>query len=445
MEPEEIEKREFLVSLRGYDRDEVNAFLKEIAEEVRQLNASAAVVTSPQPPPPASDAYKKVGEETSKILVAAEQVAQEIKSNAQREAAEILTDGRHEAASLQRATEEKRRQAEEDMRGLQEARGLLATQLEDVRRRLDETLSRLAATAPPATKPAAPKPKLATPPIATSVTAELRREVREAKVTAPAPVPLAEVLEEVRRDREVGQRQLKEALQGVSATTSEPSKVGIEPLAERSERLKDSPELVARRMKRILQEDQNDLLDRIRTKRGKGTAQDNMPSLDEQAGRFNSGLGEILGKAFSEGRLAAGASEPGDPSKTIVTLIAKQVVNPLRAEITRTVEAGISASDTPTAIAERSSDVFRVWKGVRTELLGEGMTYSAYHHGLMDAWKDQGTAQKRWVVSADERECPHDVCRGNAAVEGVAVGAPFPSGHLVPPAHGGCTCTIDGP
>lgn len=37
--PEEIQSREFLVSLRGYDRDEVHAFLDEVAEAFSQLLA----------------------------------------------------------------------------------------------------------------------------------------------------------------------------------------------------------------------------------------------------------------------------------------------------------------------------------------------------------------------------------------------------------------------
>ena len=33
-------------------------------------------------------------------------------------------------------------------------------------------------------------------------------------------------------------------------------------------------------------------------------------------------------------------------------------------------------------------------------------------------------------------------CRANAAAGVVGVDVSFPSGHLAPPAHGGCTCTV---
>jgi DivIVA domain-containing protein len=35
--PEELESERFLVALRGYDKDEVDAFLKEVATDQRQL------------------------------------------------------------------------------------------------------------------------------------------------------------------------------------------------------------------------------------------------------------------------------------------------------------------------------------------------------------------------------------------------------------------------
>jgi hypothetical protein len=117
------------------------------------------------------------------------------------------------------------------------------------------------------------------------------------------------------------------------------------------------------------------------------------------------------------------------------------VVNPLRAEVSRAVQGGLEAQDTATAIAERASDVFRVWKGVRTELLGVGMVYAAFNQGLVDGWSRNPRTQKHWVLS-EEDECPNDVCAKNVAVGPVALKSTFPSGHLTPPAHGGCTCTL---
>ncbi|HVF12236.1 MAG TPA: hypothetical protein VNA87_04035, partial [Actinomycetota bacterium] len=152
---------------------------------------------------------------------------------------------------------------------------------------------------------------------------------------------------------------------------------------------------------------------------------------------------EILGSAFKEGRQIAGGDGPGDVENAVLGLITKQLVLPLRTEVSRTVGTGLEAQDTATAIAERVSDVFRVWKGVRTEMLAEGLVHAAFHQGQIDAWRNQGSTQKKWILD-QERDCPKDVCKSNAEAGFLAVDSAFPSGHMAPPAHGGCTCTLTG-
>ncbi|MBW3591185.1 MAG: hypothetical protein KY393_04985 [Actinobacteria bacterium] len=109
--------------------------------------------------------------------------------------------------------------------------------------------------------------------------------------------------------------------------------------------------------------------------------------------------------------------------------------------MTGAIQAGLDADDAAASVAERASDVFRVWKGVRTELLGEGMAYAAYHQGLLDHWTGESGVQKVWVMSAED-ECPGDVCTKNADAGPLDLKAAFPSGHILPPAHGGCLCTL---
>jgi hypothetical protein len=153
-------------------------------------------------------------------------------------------------------------------------------------------------------------------------------------------------------------------------------------------------------------------------------------------------LRDVLEIAFSAGRQAGGGSDPGDPAGTIASLVTKQLVTPLRRDLMRLIEPPPGWDTSATAASKRASDVYRVWKGVRTDLLGEGLVYAVFHQGLLQAARDSGSANKEWVVSADERNCPREVCRSNASAGPVGLDAPFPSGHAVPPAHGGCTCTV---
>ena len=504
MEPNEISKREFLVSLRGYDRDEVDAFAKEVAQELTRLRNELAAASASGPAqgapivaaPVNTKAYERVGEDTSKILLAAEQVGEQIREKARREAAELTTDARAEAEKIKREADVQRKEAEDDLRKLREARTVLATQLEDVGQRLAESVARLRApveaAGPPSAKPATATPPLApAPPKAAPVAkAPEPAPAPVAKAPEPAPTPaptkappktedegasLERLLQQIRAEREEGRKEVEAALKSeppptptVKAPESSAPPVTPEPktepaptatvakpispaptdggmLARRAGSLGEVPEQASRRLKRLLQEDQNDLLDRVRTQRGKGSVEENVIPESEHIERFRQGLDDSLRMAFATGRTLGGATDPGDATSAIASLVSKQVVGPLRVEISKTIAAGLQGQESANSLGERASDVFRVWKGVRTELLGEGMVYAAFHQGLVDAWKSAGQKEKKWVLSSDELECPKDVCKANAAAGAVALEAGFPSGHLAPPAHGGCSCTLEGP
>jgi hypothetical protein len=213
-------------------------------------------------------------------------------------------------------------------------------------------------------------------------------------------------------------------------------------LAWRTAALGDLPGDAAKRLKRLLQDDQSELLERLRAWRGVGPAASHIPPPDQHGERFTDGLRDVLEIAFSAGRHAGGSSEPGDAGATIASLVTKQLVTPLRRDLMRLIEPPPGWDTSATAASKRASDVYRVWKGVRTDLLGEGLVYAVFHQGLLQAAGGSGSATKEWVVSADERNCPREVCRSNASAGPVGLDAPFPSGHVVPPAHGGCTCTL---
>ena len=671
MDPEEIENRQFLVQLRGYARDEVESFREEVAQEIKILRKQLTKATSdlshanselaslksqlaevtaqltqersrpaPEPEPrhdaepaPVEDRasmFRMVGQETERILLAAEEAAEQIHEQAQKESAELMADTRMRVERSLAEFEAARRAAEEDFAGIRDSRSMVASQLEDIRRRLEETISRLRVPVElPGSKPASrfrpqadPVDRGAAPDrrpidvqgqqrqqremeaarelqarqtahrgdaerreaelkavhaeaeqraradaerqarertaaeaaarkaqqaaelqaaVAAAQEADRLKAVREAERAAaaeaasaavkaradeqaaatarrdaeraeaekaraeadraakaeaeraaraeaaraaeeveakkkhqagkeqaaeaqrkapeskgsaqPAEPPsskpagdggssLDELLAEIRRKREEEERQAAPAAEQPAAKTA--GATGAGELVRRSEALGDLPAQTARRLKRLLQEEHNELLDRLRTQRGKGTLEDNLASHSEQLGRFVSGLTDALSRAFSEGGKAAGGGGGSDASAAITKLVTRQVLNPLRNEISKALEAGLQAEDSAAALSERANDVFRVWKGVRTQLLGEGIAYSAYHHGMIDAWGSRTGSKKQWVLSEEEQECPNDICRRNSEAGDVVLKAPFPSGHLAPPAHGGCNCTLKG-
>jgi DivIVA domain-containing protein len=509
MNPEEIENKEFLVSLRGYDKDEVEGFLREVAKEIRGLRSEVEAASSPGAGPLSdTKAYlADIGAKVGEVLVTAEDAATDIREKASGEAERQVAVAKDEAArTVAGAREEaaellKKARADEDavrreIAKLKEARNLLATQLEDVGQRLSENVARLqmpvtedepehdvpkgqtSTATPPITaapKPVAPswpQPSVVGPEKRTQPTPEkerlekerlekerlekerLEKERLEKERAQEEPTDdsaaLQDVLAEIRRERESGKRKVEEAL--ADAKLKEPEEEGEPPdhpspkpeaFVKRDEALGDLTRTAASKLKRLLQEDQNKLLDKIRTQKGKGSYGALLSPAAEQAGAFHEGLDPLLFEAFSAGRSVAGAGGDDEATaKAALSLVDKQFITPLRTELESTVDAAIQAGDTPTAVSERAGDIYRVWKSVRAEMLGEGLTYAVFHSGLLSGWESTKAKTKKWVFSAEEGECTNQVCDQNAGEGPISLAEHFSSGHVAPPAHGGCTCTM---
>jgi hypothetical protein len=429
---------------------------------LRQMDAAEPEAFPAQPsggssvgPDDAAAFFRQLGEQTSKVLTAAEEAGRGIREQARRDAAGIIAEARVEANELALAAASQRRAAEEELRRFREARTILANQIEDVHRRLEEIILRLR-TPVEAPEPASPPEDVGPALEAGRAPVELqlvtgvepRPAAGEARAVegseeGPAEVaPVAEVLP-LEPESASAEHAAEPAAEHAAERAGEPGGPAPEPaFGVRAQALDDAPLLAGRVLKRLLQEDQNDLLDRIRRHRGRGTFEEDIFPPAVQVERFVEGMRLALEPAFIAGRNAGGGIPIGEPPDVVGALVAKQVVAPLRRDLGRMVEPRLAAGDTATTVSERAGDVYRVWKGVRTELLGEGLVYAAFHHGLLDAWREAHAPGKRWLMSPDEADCPRDTCRANAAAGVVGVDASFPSGHLAPPAHGGCTCTV---
>ncbi|MFN2556971.1 MAG: DivIVA domain-containing protein [Nitriliruptorales bacterium] len=140
--PEEIAARQFLIALRGYDRDEVTTFLGRVAEDYRALLdrvdeleselARAASTTTVSADP--REAFRQLGEETTRILIAAEEAAAQLRQRAEEEAQSELEAARNTATN---ELDTARRSAAEE---LQHARRTAAQELQQARRTAAEEL-----------------------------------------------------------------------------------------------------------------------------------------------------------------------------------------------------------------------------------------------------------------------------------------------------------------
>ena len=103
---DDVARRRFGTSFRGFDQHEVRAYLGLLAEELRRLNASldslqselSAVRSAPPPAPDRATLMAALGEETARIVATAEEAAADIRAKAEETATRLRADAETDAA-----------------------------------------------------------------------------------------------------------------------------------------------------------------------------------------------------------------------------------------------------------------------------------------------------------------------------------------------------------
>ncbi len=210
----------------------------------------------------------------------------------------------------------------------------------------------------------------------------------------------------------------------------------VDPLvAQRDEVLNPLVATLARRLKRSLQDDQNDILDRLRAKGG--WAPGVLLSEEDHARRYVEAVADQLMEAARAGATFAGGKADDAPgADDVAASMAAEIVAPLRRRLE---SAGPSVDEgDESALVELVGAAFREWKGARTERLAGDQTVFAFARAAL-AVVPEGT-MVRWIVDDDVAECPD--CDDNALAGPVASREDFPTGHAHPPAHAGCRCLL---
>ncbi len=200
-------------------------------------------------------------------------------------------------------------------------------------------------------------------------------------------------------------------------------------IARRDELLTPVTARLSRTIKRVLGDDQNRLLDRLRHAPGLD-ADELMGSEDEHLAAFAGAARSHLDEAFAAGTVFVGAGAATIPRGDAVELasagLARVVVTMLRRQV---------AEGTGDPV-DRVGAAFREWRGERVErLAGDQATY-AFSAGVTAASVD---GKVRWVVTTASG-CSD--CEDNALAGAVSGSEMFPTGHAHPPAHSGCRCLI---
>ena len=196
----------------------------------------------------------------------------------------------------------------------------------------------------------------------------------------------------------------------------------------------------ARKVKRVLADEQNDVLDTLRQREPVRGVDALVPPLPDQAARYADAITVELIAAVEAGALSVGGAGdidvgPDGPLLPVREQLTTELVAELRERLARAVADGDGVNDT---ITKRVRSVYREIKTQRIDELLDDTFRLAFCQGAFAAL-GHGTPIV-WAVDPDGPPSPD--CEDNALGGTVASGDAFPSGHVTPPMHPGCRCLL---
>ena len=208
-------------------------------------------------------------------------------------------------------------------------------------------------------------------------------------------------------------------------------------LARRDELLAPVHTDLVRRCKRALQDEQNELLDRLRRQKRRTTAEELLIPLSVQVTDWADALEAAVDDAYGAGRSSHDGGGATSAPRRLVSGLAELLVTPLRERLLSSLDdVPVDDPERATEMTSRVGARYREWRSQELESQVGDLLAMAYARGAYDAAPEG--ALLRWVPAAATR-CPD--CDDNA-LEPTPRGAPFPTGQPFPPAHPGCRCLV---
>lgn len=198
----------------------------------------------------------------------------------------------------------------------------------------------------------------------------------------------------------------------------------------------------ARRVKRVLADEQNEALDTLRQGAAVTELDDLVPTADEHVTAYLSALDDELQAAAACGAGELGSNDTKTLRKKLVKAgalaaaeshVRSALVGPLRDRLGRAISDGDGDNDD---ITKRVRAVYREWKTQHIDDQLDDVFRSAYSGGLHAAAAPDATMV--WTSDPRVTACPD--CEDNALAGPVSPGDNYPTGHPAAPAHPGCTC-----
>ena len=199
---------------------------------------------------------------------------------------------------------------------------------------------------------------------------------------------------------------------------------------------------MSRKLKRVLADEQNDVLQHLRGKRSSLEIDAILGTIEEQSQRYAAAVTEETMAAASDG--AKSVKHAGGSSRRVTQ-------KAIGAHVASTIAQGLVAGfreDTRIAIGEAEGDreiltglmrdVYRKWKLDDIDSHVDDIACSAYSKGGFLSLEPG--REVTWMVDPTTKCCSE--CEDNALGGAVKRGDNFPTGHNHPPAHPGCRCLV---
>jgi DivIVA domain-containing protein len=212
--------------------------------------------------------------------------------------------------------------------------------------------------------------------------------------------------------------------------------------AERDEALSGLVVTMARKLKRVLADEQNNVLEHLRGKRSSLEMDAILGTVEEHAVRYAESIAEDTMAAAGSG--AKSVKTAGGSTRRVTQ---KAVASHVKESVTAGLVAGFR-EDTRIAIGEAEGDreilaslmrdVYRKWKTDLIDQHVDDLACTSYSKGGFLALEAQ--TRVSWMVDPDAACCSE--CEDNSLAGAVTKGEEFPTGHAMPPAHPGCRCLV---
>ena len=202
--------------------------------------------------------------------------------------------------------------------------------------------------------------------------------------------------------------------------------------AKRDEVLAPIVVAMSRKLKRVLADEENEVLEYLRGKKNALTVDAMVGEQEVHAKRYGDAISEDI-MAAAKG--AAKSAKVTDVIPTVDVLIGVQLVKPLRDRLAKAIEQ--NGTDR-VAMAKALRGVYRQWKSQHIDEQVDDIACLSYSRGFFAGVKP-GT-QVCWMVDPNGPECPD--AEDNSLAGSIALGKEFPTGNLHPLAHAGCRCLL---